>query len=95
MSMGDITLQDFISFFETEYNLDVSMISHGVSILFSFFANKKKLAERMKMKMSEVVESVTKKELPPNQLFLIFEIIANDLDTDEEVELPYVKFRFR
>ncbi|KAL7544190.1 hypothetical protein ACHAWF_007572 [Thalassiosira exigua] len=95
MSMGDITLQEFISFFETEYNLDVSMISHGVSILFSFFANKKKLAERMKMKMSEVVESVTKKELPPNQLFLIFEIIANDLDTDEEVELPYVKFRFR
>ncbi|KAL7535827.1 hypothetical protein ACHAXR_006761 [Thalassiosira sp. AJA248-18] len=95
MNMGDITLQEFISHFETEFNLDVSMISHGVSILFSFFANKKKLAERMKMKMSEVVESVTKKELPPNQLFIIFEIIANDLETDEEIELPYVKFRFR
>lgn len=49
----------------------------------------------MKMKMSEVVVSVTKKDLPPNQLFITFEIIANDLDTDEEVELPYVKFRFR
>ena len=95
MNMGDITLQEFIQHFETEYNLDVSMISHGVSILFSFFANKKKLAERMKMKMSEVVESVTKKQLPPNQLFITFEIIANDLETDEEVELPYVKFRFR
>lgn len=95
MSMGDITLQEFIQHFETEYNLDVSMISHGVSILFSFFANKKKLAERMKMKMSEVCESVTKRELPSNQLFLVFEIIANDLETDEEVELPYVKFRFR
>mmetsp|Transcript_2071 Transcript_2071/g.3691 ORF Transcript_2071/g.3691 Transcript_2071/m.3691 type:complete len:1061 (+) Transcript_2071:100-3282(+) len=95
MNMGDITLQEFIQYFETEYNLDVSMISHGVSILFSFFANKKKLAERKKMKMSEVCASVTKKELPSNQLFLIFEIIANDLDTDEEVELPYVKFRFR
>jgi len=95
MNMGDITLEEFVRYFEAEYNLDVSMISHGVSILFSFFANKKKLAERMKMKMSEVVISVTKKDLPPNQLFLIFEIIANDLDTDEEVELPYVKFRFR
>mmetsp|Transcript_26964 Transcript_26964/g.56933 ORF Transcript_26964/g.56933 Transcript_26964/m.56933 type:complete len:1065 (+) Transcript_26964:440-3634(+) len=95
MNMGDITLKEFIAHFETEYNLDVSMISHGVSILFSFFANKKKLAERMKMKMSEVVASVTKKELPSNQLFLTFEIIANDLETDEEVELPYVKFRFR
>ena len=95
MNMGDITLQEFIQHFETEYNLDVSMIIHGVSILFSFFANKKKLAERMKMKMSEVVESVTKKELPPNQLFITMELIANDLETDEEVELPYVKFRFR
>jgi len=95
VNLGDITLKEFITHFENEYGLDVSMISHGVSILFSFFANKKKLAERMTMKMSEVVESVTKKALPGNQLFLVFEIIANDLDTDEEVELPYVKFRFR
>ncbi len=95
MNLGDITLEEFIRYFEAEYNLDVSMISHGVSILFSFFANKKKLAERMKMKMSKVVTSITKKDLPPNQLFIVFEIIANDLDTDEEVELPYVKFRFR
>ena len=95
MNVGDITLEEFIQYFEKEYNLDVSMISHGVSILYSFFANKKKVAERLKMKMSEVVTSITKKEFPPNQLFIIFEIIANDLDTDEEVELPYVKYRFR
>lgn len=95
MNMGDITLAEFLQYFETEYNLDVSMISHGVSILFSFFANPKKLEERKKMKMSEVVTSITKKEFPPNQLFIILEIIANDIDTDEEVELPYVKYRFR
>jgi len=95
MNVGDITLADFISYFEKEYNLDISMISHGVSILFSFFANKKKVEERKKMKMSEVVQSITKKEFPPNQLFITFEIIANDLDSDEEVELPYVRFRFR
>ena len=47
------------------------------------------------MRMSEVVTSVAKRDLPPNQLFLVIEIIANDLETDEEVELPYVKFRFR
>ncbi len=95
MNMGDITLAEFLQYFETEYNLDVSMISHGVSILFSFFANPKKLEERKKMKMSEVVTSITKKEFPPNQLFIILEIIANDIETDEEVELPYVKYRFR
>ena len=95
MDVGDITLREFLTYFETEYGLDVSMISTGVSILFSFFANKKKLAERMGMRMSEVVTSVAKRDLPPNQLFLVIEIIANDLETDEEVELPYVKFRFR
>ena len=71
------------------------MLSQGVAILYGFFANKQKVAKRMKMQMSEVVKDVTKKYLPDNQLFLIFEIIANDIDTDEEMELPYIKFRFR
>jgi len=92
---GDLTLKEFFEYFESEYNLEISMLSQGVSILYSFFANKKKVAERMKMPMSKIVESITKKEFPPNQLFIILELIANDKDTDEEVELPYIKFRFR
>lgn len=84
-----------MDYFKEEYNLEISMLSHGVSILYSFFANKKKVKERMEMPMSKIVTSITKKELPPNQLFLILELIANDLTTDEDVDLPYVKFRFR
>lgn len=95
MEIGDVTLEQFFRHFETEYNLEISMLSQGVSILYSFFANKKKVAERMKMPMSKIVQSITKKEFPPNQLFIILEIIANDKTTDEEVDLPYVKFRFR
>lgn len=95
MNLGDITLGDFMEHFEKEYNLEISMLSHGVSILYSFFANKKKVEERKLMKMTEVITSITKKEFPPNQLFIILEVIANDKDTDEEVELPYIKFRFR
>jgi len=95
LDQGDITLKEYMQFFETKYNMEVNMISTGVSIIYSFFANKKKIAERMTMKMSEVVKSVTKKEFPENQLFIIFEIIANDKTTDEEIEIPYVKFKFR
>jgi ubiquitin-activating enzyme E1 len=95
MNKGDITLGEFMAFFETEYNLEISMLSYGVSILYSFFANKKKIEERKKMKMSEVCTSITKKEFPPNQLFIILEVIANDTETDDEVEIPYIKFRFR
>jgi ubiquitin-activating enzyme E1 len=95
ISLGDITLGAFMDYLETEYNLEVSMLSHGVSILYSFFANKKKVEERKQMTMTQVITSITKKEFPPNQLFITLEIIANDKDTDEEVELPYLKFRFR
>ena len=95
MNLGDITMGEFMDHFEKEYNLDISMLSHGVSILYSFFANKKKVEERKAMRMSEVITSITNKEFPPNQLFIILEVIANDKETDEEVELPYIKFRFR
>merc|ERR1712038_1989380 len=92
---GYTTLGELMEHFEKEYNLEIQMMSQGVSILYSFFANKKKVEERKKMPMSKIIESITKKEFPPNQLFIILELIANDLDTDEEVEIPYVKFRFR
>jgi len=95
VNLGDITLEELMEHFKTKYNLEISMLSQGVSILYSFFANKKKVAERMKMPMSKIITSITNKEFPPNQLFLVLEMIANDLDTDEEVEIPYVKFRFR
>ena len=94
VNLGNITLGEFMDYFENEYNLEISMLSYGVSILYSFFANKKKVEERKAMKMTEVITSITKKEFPADQLFLILEVICNDKDTDEEVELPYIKFRF-
>jgi ubiquitin-activating enzyme E1 len=95
MNLGDITMGEFMDYFESEYNLEISMLSYGVSMLYSFFANKKKVEERRAMRMTEVITSITKKEFPPNQLFIVLEVIANDKETDEEVELPYIKFRFR
>ena len=34
--------------------------------------------------------------LPESQMFLVLEVICNDLDNeDDEVEVPYVKYRFK
>ena len=68
------------------------MISSGVSILYSFFTNRKKLQERMPMPMSQLVTEVSKVEMKPKQVFITFEVCCNDED-DEDVEVPYVRYR--
>ena len=92
---GDITLGEFLAYFENDMGLDVQMLSYGAALLFSFFANPKKVKERKAMSMTKVIESVTKKPVDPNQVFLTLELIACDLETDEEVELPAVRMRIR
>jgi len=95
MDVGDVTLQEFLDYWKNEYNLEISMLSFGVSMLYSSFANKAKLAERLPKKMSVICEEIKKSPLPENQLFLTFEICVDDIESGEEVEVPYVKYRFR
>lgn len=72
---GDISLEKFLAHFQDKYQLEVSMISCGVSILYSaFMTSKKKLEERLPMKMSELACSIAKMQLAPKQKYLIFEV---------------------
>lgn len=94
MNMGDITLKEFLDYFTKEYSLDVSMLSFGVSILYAMFSKKSSSPERMAMKMTTLVETVTKKPINQQQKFLIFEVCASDME-GEDVELPYIRYRFQ
>jgi len=90
----DITLTEFLDYFQTRHKLEVTMISSGVSILYSFFTAKKKLEERKKMKMSQLVQSVSNVEFKPKQTYIICEICCTD-ENDEDVEVPCVRYKFR
>lgn len=68
---GNPTLQEFLNLFEKKHGLEITMLSSGVSMLYSGFLPPKKREERLKMSMKELVESVSKKPVPPVSTTLI------------------------
>ena len=72
-----------------------TMMSAGVTMLFSDFMNKKKMDERKGMRIVDVVESVTGKKIDSSKKYLVLELIVTNLASDEgeDIEIPYVRFR--
>lgn len=84
----DVTLQEFIDHFKSK-GLNITMISSGVSLLYASFYPPSRTKDRLPLKMSELVETISRKKIPEHQRNVIFEITAEDA-TEEDVEIPYV-----
>ncbi|KAG2531635.1 hypothetical protein JM16_000715 [Phytophthora kernoviae] len=91
---GDITLKEFLTYFESEYDAEVTMLSYGVTILYAMYSQKSRSKERMAMKISDLVRTVTKKPIDPKLKYLILEVCAMDADS-EDVELPYLRYHYK
>lgn len=91
---GNPTLQEFIDYFKREQGLEVSMVSSGVSMLYNSFLNPKKMEERKGLRMSELIEQVSKKALPKYARYQVMEIMCDD-EAGEDVEVPYVRVEVR
>ncbi|KAF8631275.1 hypothetical protein AX15_002601 [Amanita polypyramis BW_CC] len=89
---NDPTLQNMVDWFQENHKLEVSMVSQGVSMLWSPFVGRKKSEERLPMKFSKLVEHVSKKPIPPHVQSLTVEIMAAD-EQGEDVEVPFIVVR--
>ncbi|KAF9773175.1 E1 ubiquitin-activating protein [Fusarium sp. DS 682] len=87
----DITLKELLETFKAK-GLTISMLSSGVSLLYASFFPPSKLKERYDLKLSQLVETISKKPIPSHQKEVIFEIVAEDL-AEEDVEVPYIKVK--
>ena len=88
---SSVTLEGLLKHFQDKYKLELSMLSCGVSIVYSMFSAKSK--ERMKDKLIDIVKDAGI-IVAPTQKYLRFEICAND-EEGEEVEAPSVRFTVR
>jgi len=87
----EMTLQEFMDYFKNEHNLEITMLTHGVSMLYSFFMQADKRKKRMAQKVSEVCADVSNKKIPAHSRCLTLEICCNDKE-GEDVEVPFVQY---
>lgn len=90
----DYTLQEFIEHFKQQHKLEVTMVTSGSSLLYASFHPKAKLAERLPKPISSLVETISKKPIPPHVKYITLEIMAED-ETEEDVEVPFVMLKVR
>lgn len=90
---GNPTLREFVDHFQKEEGLEVTMLSSGVSMLYSSFMPAKS-KDRLGMNMLQLIETVSKKEVPAHAKYQIVEMMCDD-ETGEDVEVPYVRVEVR
>ncbi|KAK8778215.1 hypothetical protein V5799_020445 [Amblyomma americanum] len=58
---GELTLKQFLDYFKNKHNVEITMMSYGVSMLYSFIMQPPKVTERLNLPMSQVQRRRTRR----------------------------------
>lgn len=86
---GDITLAEFIEYLRDQHKLDITGIIYGSSMIYTSYMPK---PERMNMKMTTLVESITRQEIDLTAKSLHFQITCVTLDGEDIEDVPDVRY---
>ncbi|KAI8927066.1 hypothetical protein BC831DRAFT_413232 [Entophlyctis helioformis] len=81
---GNPTLQGLLDHFKTKHELEITMLSCGATVLYSFFMGAKKREERINLTIPEILLQITKKPVADHVQSLVLEVLVNDR-TGEDV----------
>ena len=90
----DITLKELMDIFKERHKLEITMMSAGKSLIYSFFGNKKSNEEKMKTPISKIIENTSGPFLPKEK-YVNLEVCVQDLDNGDDQEVPYIRYKFR
>lgn len=85
----NLTLKELIDKFKKEEGLSISMLSSGATLLYASFYPPAKVKDRLGLKLTTLLETVSKQPLPSHAKTIIFEMCADD-ESDEDVEVPFI-----
>ncbi|CAF3464770.1 unnamed protein product [Rotaria sp. Silwood1] len=93
---GDMTLEQFLEYFKKEHKLIVTMLSTGLTVLYSpHFMKQPSRAGDMKRKVSEIYETLTNTKIPSHVRSLILDFTCEDLEGNDIDDVPYIRYTFR
>ncbi|CAI5449149.1 unnamed protein product [Caenorhabditis angaria] len=88
---GPLTMEKFIEDLQRQTGCELSMLSAGACLLYSFFMPPAKRTTRLATGVREVFEELSKKKLDDTVRYIVLEPMMND-PNDEDVEVPYIRY---
>ncbi|KNH08296.1 ubiquitin-like modifier-activating enzyme [Perkinsela sp. CCAP 1560/4] len=87
----DVTVKELLDHFLTQYNIEIAMLSCGVSIVYSIFSGKSE--EILPLAIADAVKRVAPGNVTAHSSYLDFEVLCSIDDVD--VDVPSIRYKFR